>query len=212
MKFDWDENKAAENIQNHEDITFEEATAVFGDKWAIETFDESHSDSKEQRFTIVGLAANRLLRVTFAVGFDKNSNEIIRIISARKAKGYEKRDMNDTETNSTSFEVEITEKDIAELRESGVAENELPKIGVQKWQRTTRFAPRNKHEIKISIYLNGEILGFLRNRSDESPEKQINDELFKIMTAEKLQKEKLRQELLNDQKFISELSEKLKAA
>lgn len=92
MKFDWDEHKAAENIQNHEGITFAEATVVFSDKWAIETFDESHSDFKEQRFTIVGLTENRLLRVTFAIGFDKNRNEVIRIISARKAKGYEKRE------------------------------------------------------------------------------------------------------------------------
>lgn len=120
--------------------------------------------------------------------------------------------MNDTETNSTSFEVEITEKDIEELRENGITDDELPKIGIQKWQRTTRFAPRGEHEIKISIYLNGEIVDFLRNRSDKSLERQINDELRTIMETEKLQKEKLRQELLNDQTFISELSEKLKAA
>ena len=109
-------------------------------------------------------------------------------------------------------EVEITEKDIQELREQGVPENELPKIGIQKWRRITRFAPREKHEIKISLFLNGEILDFLQNRSDESLEKQINDELRKIMKNEKTQTEKLRQELLNDQKFINELNEKLKAA
>ncbi len=120
--------------------------------------------------------------------------------------------MSKTETNSKILEVEITEKDIEELRDQGVPENELPKTGIQKWRRSTRFAPRNKHEIKVSIFLNGEILDFLRNRSDESLEIQINNELRKIMESEKTQKEKLRQELLNDKKFINELSEKLKAA
>ena len=92
MKFDWDENKEVDNIKIHDDIIFDEASAVFSDIWAIESFDESHSNFEEQRFTIVGLTRNRLLRVTFTVRINEDSEEIIRIISARKAVGYEKRE------------------------------------------------------------------------------------------------------------------------
>ena len=120
--------------------------------------------------------------------------------------------MSNTKQNLKILEVEITENDIAELREQGVPEDELPTIGIQKWQRATRFAKRGEHEIKVSIFLNGEILDFLKNRCDEPLEKQINAELRKLMEAEKAQKDKLRQELLNDRTFIHELSEKLKAA
>ncbi len=92
MKFDWDENKETENIKNHDGITFDESTAVFSDVWAIESFDDSHSDLDEQRFTIVGMAEDRLLRITFTVVIDEKHYEIVRIISARKAVGFEKRE------------------------------------------------------------------------------------------------------------------------
>ncbi len=96
MEFEWNENKNAENIEIHDGISFEESVSAFFDDWALDVFDDSHSDSKEQRFTVIGLAANRLLRVTYTIRKDKNDQEIIRIISARKAKGYEKKDYDET--------------------------------------------------------------------------------------------------------------------
>ena len=36
MEFEWDKNKAKENIKRHEGITFEEAFTVFYDDFAIE--------------------------------------------------------------------------------------------------------------------------------------------------------------------------------
>jgi uncharacterized DUF497 family protein len=96
MEFEWDENKNAENIKKHDGITFEEAVSAFFDEWALDVFDDSHSDSDEQRFTIIGLAANRLLRVTCTTRKNENDEEIIRIISARKAKGFEKNDYDET--------------------------------------------------------------------------------------------------------------------
>ncbi|HSK74254.1 MAG TPA: BrnT family toxin [Pyrinomonadaceae bacterium] len=90
MKFEWDENKAKENIIKHDGITFDEAKLAFFDDWAIEEFDESHSDFREQRFTLIGLAVNRLLRVTYTI----RDEETIRIISAEKARPFEERAYN----------------------------------------------------------------------------------------------------------------------
>ncbi|MCU0240491.1 MAG: BrnT family toxin [Pyrinomonadaceae bacterium] len=92
MRFDWNPEKAKLNEANHEGITFEQAILAFYDKWSIEEFDDEHSDISEDRFTIVGLADNDLLRVTFTIREDEEGKEIIRIISARKAKGKEKQD------------------------------------------------------------------------------------------------------------------------
>jgi uncharacterized protein len=92
MRFNWNPEKAKLNEVNHEGITFEQAILAFYDKWSIEEFDDEHSDISEDRFTIVGLANNDLLRVTFTIREDKDGKEIIRIISARKAKGKEKQD------------------------------------------------------------------------------------------------------------------------
>lgn len=90
MKFEWDENKAKENIKKHGGITFDEAKLAFFDEWAIEEFDESHSDFTEKRFTLIGFAVNSLLRVTYTI----RSEEIIRIISAEKARPFEERAYN----------------------------------------------------------------------------------------------------------------------
>ncbi len=65
MNFEWDENKEKANIKNHDGISFDFATKVFNDVWAIDEFDKLHSTDAEQRFTIIGLAEDKLLRVTF---------------------------------------------------------------------------------------------------------------------------------------------------
>ena len=44
----------------------------------------------EKRYTIIGLAEDVLLRVTFAVTADESGDEVFRIISARHAKGKDK--------------------------------------------------------------------------------------------------------------------------
>ncbi len=89
MRFDWDETKAETNIKNHEGITFFDAAKVFNDIWAIDDFDGDHSDFDEMRFNIIGLSGETLLHVTFTVLIDDSGDEILRIISARKAIGNE---------------------------------------------------------------------------------------------------------------------------
>jgi uncharacterized DUF497 family protein len=90
MKFEWDEKKAEENIKKHDGIKFDEAILAFFDEWAIEEYDDSHSDFAENRYTLIGLAENRLLRVTYTI----RNEEAIRIISAEKARPFEERAYN----------------------------------------------------------------------------------------------------------------------
>ena len=92
MIFDWDDNKSAENITNHNGITFKDAALAFFDEWAVDEFDDAHSTAEDSRFTLIGLSGTRLLRVTYTVWQDETNQEVIRIISARDAKGYEKRE------------------------------------------------------------------------------------------------------------------------
>ncbi len=91
MKFDWDQNKAKKNFELH-NVSFDEASKVFEDNWAIDFFDDFHSDFDEQRFTIIGLAGIRLLFVSYTVRSEETDDEIFRIISAREAEGHEIRD------------------------------------------------------------------------------------------------------------------------
>ena len=83
MIFEWDENKAKINFAKHK-VTFEEAQTVFYDEEALLLADEKHSDD-EDRFILMGISElMRTLLVCYCER-DGDGDEIIRIISSRKA-------------------------------------------------------------------------------------------------------------------------------
>ena len=87
MRFDWDPDKAAKNLEKH-GVSFEEAKTVFYDDRAV-LFDDSNHSQDEDRFLILGISQNlRLLIVSHCL---REEGEIIRIISARKATTKEAR-------------------------------------------------------------------------------------------------------------------------
>ena len=81
MTFEWDKEKNPSNQKKH-GISFEEAQTVFVDENALLIHDPDHS-GEEDRFILLGLSAKvRLLVVCHCY---RKSDEVIRIISARKA-------------------------------------------------------------------------------------------------------------------------------
>ena len=85
LRFEWDDRKAAANAKKH-GVTFEEARSVFVDERAKLIDDPDHSED-EERFVLLGLSSSlRLLLVCHCYRSDDN---VIRIISARKATAKE---------------------------------------------------------------------------------------------------------------------------
>ena len=83
--FDWDENKAKINEKKH-GITFLEAMTVFKDTCAVMLDDDEHSE-EEERFVLLGVSKEKnLLMVCHCY---RENDEIIRLISARKANTQE---------------------------------------------------------------------------------------------------------------------------
>jgi len=82
MKFEWDENKELKNIIKH-NIDFERAKTVFSDVNAVYLSDDAHSRD-EERFNVIG-RDNILSELTVCHCYRGENEEIIRIISARKA-------------------------------------------------------------------------------------------------------------------------------
>ena len=81
LQFAWDPNKARANLDNH-GVPFEEARSVFYDEYAVEFYDDEHSEW-EDRFLLLGLSSRfRLLMVCHCY---REEEGIIRIVSARKA-------------------------------------------------------------------------------------------------------------------------------
>lgn len=82
ISFEWDEKKSQTNHEKHK-ITFDEAQTVFFDANARMMFDSTHS-ADEDRFVLLGLSG--AMRVLVVVHCCRGkSEEVIRIISARKA-------------------------------------------------------------------------------------------------------------------------------
>ena len=85
--FEWDENKNRTNHKKH-DIWFEEAQKVFTDPYLKVFFDEKNSDN-EDRYLALGSSENhRLLMVSHTY---RQNEEVIRIISARRAEPKERK-------------------------------------------------------------------------------------------------------------------------
>src|SRR5262249_39273755 len=81
LRFEWDERKNKANRRKH-GIWFEEARSVFDDPRGRLVDDPEHSE-QEGRFLLLGIRyAARLLVVVHCW---KESEDVIRIISARKA-------------------------------------------------------------------------------------------------------------------------------
>jgi len=84
LTFEWDNNKAKSNVAKH-NVSFEEASTVFGDTHSITIEDATHS-KVEKRFVTLGLSLSKRLLVVIHT----ERGERIRIISSRKASNKEK--------------------------------------------------------------------------------------------------------------------------
>ena len=88
ISFEWDSGKADENTKKH-GVSFEEASTAFADPFARVIFDPDHSET-EDRFVLMGMStSNRMLIVCHCY---REEDEVVRIISARKADRRERKE------------------------------------------------------------------------------------------------------------------------
>jgi hypothetical protein len=86
IRFEWDPAKAAANLRKH-GVSFGEAQTVFSDERAAMLDDPDHSGA-EDRFILLGLSAS--WRVLVVVHCYRAADDVIRIISARRATRHER--------------------------------------------------------------------------------------------------------------------------
>lgn len=84
MEFEWHPNKAASNLAKH-DVSFQEASTVFGDPLSLTFPDPDHSDD-EFRYITIGESTQRRLLIISHV----DHRQQIRIISAREVTRQER--------------------------------------------------------------------------------------------------------------------------
>ncbi len=88
LEFIWGNRKNKANTRKH-NVSFEEAQTAFYDEQSVVFFDPDHSDD-EDRFILLGISFK--LRVLVVCHCFRESETVVRIISARKADKAEESD------------------------------------------------------------------------------------------------------------------------
>jgi uncharacterized DUF497 family protein len=81
LRVEWDPKKNRENRRRHK-VSFEEAETVFADEHGLLLADPDHWED-EDRFILLGLSAK--LRLSVVCHTYREEDQVIRLISARKA-------------------------------------------------------------------------------------------------------------------------------
>jgi uncharacterized DUF497 family protein len=88
MRFEWDDRKNELNHRKH-DVTFEIASTAFDDPFALTQPDISSED--EERWITLGAVEPGLVLFVVHTHIESEGEEVIRIISARKAESSERK-------------------------------------------------------------------------------------------------------------------------
>lgn len=88
MRFLWDEKKSRANLTKHR-ISFETAAMVFEDPHSITHFDRIKDG--EERWQTIGVAGGIAVLLVAHADSEESGEEVVRIISARKATAHERK-------------------------------------------------------------------------------------------------------------------------
>jgi len=90
MRFEWDEDKNRRNLLKH-DVRFETAALVFDDPYILTERDLSAEG--EERWKTLGSVAPGVVLFVVHTWFERDGEEVIRIISARSAESRERKSL-----------------------------------------------------------------------------------------------------------------------
>lgn len=89
MRFEWDNNKNLSNIEKH-GISFDAAKEILSNPFQLSILDYRFN-YYEERWITMGKAKEEYLLLAAHLYYDENGDEVVRIISARHATAYERR-------------------------------------------------------------------------------------------------------------------------
>jgi uncharacterized DUF497 family protein len=92
VNFEWDDQKNQENIRKH-GLDFADAWEIF--EAPMQTALDTRADYGEDRWTGIGFLGNRIVVVVFT----QLGEDVIRIVSLRKALNYERKKFEDALRN-----------------------------------------------------------------------------------------------------------------
>lgn len=123
-------------------------------------------------------------------------------------------------SDNREYILETTQEDYDEMKARGIDEEAIPSVGKHIFRRRTRRINRREAKVKMTMFIDGDILQHFRRRADApnaAPyQTQINQELRAAMERDLAEEEnkldEVANKLLNNPTFLEAISEKLKAA
>ncbi len=114
--------------------------------------------------------------------------------------------------------LEVTQKEYDEAMKKGWTDDDIQKPGKHRYRRTSRVAKPSEAKVKITMWLDGDILMHFQKRASPSNaapyQTQINAELRKIMekdlSDETAEISKSIETLTTNKEFIRAVAEQLK--
>lgn len=107
----------------------------------------------------------------------------------------------------------VTEEEYQAELASGLKEDEVMKPGTYKVRRSPWAEKLKGSKVKVSIYLDGDVVTYFRNRAEQpnaAPyQTQINSELRKIVENGVGNAASVTDQILNNEKFLKALKKKL---
>lgn len=89
IKFEWDETKAVINVKKHK-VSFELAVRAFADPFAL--MKQDRFENGEQRWQTIAVVDGFLMLLVAHTVRDEAGQEVVRIISARRAEPKERKE------------------------------------------------------------------------------------------------------------------------
>lgn len=111
------------------------------------------------------------------------------------------------------FTLEMTQAKYDEMKARGISEEAIPAVGTHHYSRTKRIIKPEDAKVKVTLYVDGDILQHFRHRAAEpnsAPyQTQMNNELRAAMERDTQEKSGFENEMLSNEVFLRALKEKL---
>lgn len=131
----------------------------------------------------------------------------------------EKNSIQDSSNKSREYILEVTQEEYDAMKAKGIDEEAILSVGKHVFRRRSRVINPRDAKIKLTFYIEGDLLQHFRKLSGEDKEnfeRILNEELRRAMerdlVEEKSKLDSVAERLVNDSAFINAISEKLKAA
>ena len=116
-------------------------------------------------------------------------------------------------TTDKELNYTVTEEEYQKGLAKGWTDDDMLKPGTYKVRRSRFVSKKKDSKMKISLYLDSDILDYFRKRA-ESPDAapyqtQINNELRRVMENDSRETASIENDILNNEDFLRALKEKL---